>query len=290
MSMKAGRRYCCGIATGVLLAGAAAISPVRADDFAGDVPDLVWIDVGGAVNEASTDVSLRGPNGVGVAINFEDVFDLPGTKTTARMLGFVRISPKRRYLDFGYVDIGRSATRVLDRDVVWGDYTYHAGGEVRTRFATQFMYVAFRYDFLHEEKIRISGSAGLTAIRLVASVNGESGFVDDANGDPVTSGFERKGSVTAPVPMVGLNLDWALTKRLVLRTYTRFFRLNLSSFNGGLNENGIRLNWYFVRHFGLGLGYDRSNLNVKELKVGNGNIVKASYDVTGIGLYANLAF
>jgi hypothetical protein len=90
--------------------------------------------------------------------------------------------------------------------------------------------------------------------------------------------------------MVGLNLDWALTRRLVLRTYTRFFRLNLDSFNGGLNESGIRLNWYFVRHFGLGLGYDRSDLNIKEIKVGNGNIVKADYVVTGVGLYANLAF
>ena len=69
------------------------------------------------------------------------------------------------------------------------------------------------------------------------------------------------------VPMVGLNLDWASTRRLILRTYTRFFRLHLDAFNGGLSESGIRLNWYFVKHFGLGLGYD----------------------VTGIGLFATFA-
>jgi hypothetical protein len=279
-----------GIAAVMTLAAASFFSPVRADDFAGDVPDLVWIDVGGAYNEATTDVAMRGPNGIGATVNFEDVFDLPGTKTTARMLGSARISAHRRYIDFGYCDISRRATRVLDKDVEFGDYTYHAGGEVRTRFGTQFTYAAFRYDFLHENKVRISGSAGLTALRLIVSVAGESGFVDDANGNPVTSSFERKGSVTAPVPMVGINLDWALTNRLVLRTYTRFFKINVSAFNGGLTEGGIRLNWYFVKHFGLGLGYDRSFLNVKELKVGNGNIVKASYDVTGIGLFANLAF
>jgi hypothetical protein len=160
---------------------------------------------------------------------------------------------------------------------------------VRTRFSTQFTYAAFRYDFLHEDKIRISGSAGLTAIRLVASVNALSGSVTDPNGAPAND-FEKKGSAVAPVPMVGLNLDWALTNRLVVRTYSRFFRLNLSSLNGGLTEMGLRLNWYFVRHFGLGIGYDRSYLNLKELKVGNGNVLKASYDVTGVGLYATLAF
>jgi hypothetical protein len=290
MALSFARVRLFGLASFVILAATAGLVPVRADDFAGDVPDRVWIDVGGSYNSASTDVALRGPSGIGATINFEDVFDLPGTKTTARMLGFVRISEKRRYIDFGYCDISRRATRTLTEDVKWDDLTYRAGGEVRTRFGTQFMYAAFRYDFLHEPKIRISGSAGLTAIRFIASVNGESGFVDDANGTPVTSSFEREGSATAPVPMIGLNLDWALTNRLVLRTYSRFFKLNLSSFNGGLNENGIRLNWYFVRHFGLGIGYDRSSLDMKELKVGNGNVLKANYTVTGVGLFANLAF
>lgn len=267
----------------------AASTTARAEPFATDVPDRVWIDVGGAVNEVSTDVAMRGPSGLGATINFEDVFDMPGSKTTARMLGTVRISEKRRWIDFGYVDIGRTGTRDLDRDIVFGDYTYHAGANVSAHFATQFAYSAFRYDFLHEDKIRISGSAGLTLVRLIVSVNANSGVVTDANGAPVTGSFNREGSGAAPVPMVGLNLDWALTRRLVLRTYTRFFRLNLDKFNGGLHESGIRLNWYFVKNFGMGLGLDRTDLNIKELKV-DSNIVKAQYLVNGAGLYFNLAF
>lgn len=273
----------------VLALTAAASMPAHADPFAGDVPDRVWIDIGAAINEVSTDVAVQGPRGLGATIDFEDVLDLPGDKTTARMLGFVRISEKRRYIDFGYVDISRTGTRVLNRDVEFGDYTYHQGGEAHTRFATQFMYAAFRYDFLHEEKIRISGSAGATFLRLVASIEGQAGFVTDADDQPVTNDFQRKVSAVAPVPMVGLNLDWALTRRLVLRTYTRFFRLNLDKFNGGLHESGIRLNWYFVKNFGMGLGYDRTDLSIKELKVDT-KIVKAGYIVTGIGLYFDLAF
>jgi hypothetical protein len=206
------------------------------------------------------------------------------------MLGTVRISEKRRWIDFGYVDISRRGTRTLDQDVTFGDYTFLAGGEVTARFATQFMYAAFRYDFLHEDKVRISGSAGATVLRLVTSLSGQGGFVTDPNGAPVANDFEKKGSAAAPVPMVGLNLDWALTKRLVLRTYTRFFKINVDKFNGGLQESGLRLNWYFVKNFGLGLGYDRTDLDLKELKVGNGNIVKAGYLVVGVGVYANLAF
>ena len=131
----------------------------------------------------------------------------------------------------------------------------------------------------------------MTFLRFKIALNADGAFVLDPNGEPITDElFRREGSAGAPVPMIGLNLDWALTKRLVVRTYNRFFNINVSAFNGGLYESGVRLNWYFARHFGLGLGYDRTNLRLKELKVGNGNIVKAGYEVNGIGLYANLAF
>jgi len=274
----------------VVLGGAASWSTVRAEDFATDVPDLVWIDVGWAFNDVSTDVALRGPNGIGATVNFEDVFDLPGDKATARMLGSARISEKRRYIDFGYVDIRRSGSRILQNDVTFGDYTFQAGGEVEARFNTRFAYAAFRYDFLHEEKARISGSAGLTYLQLKTSVDGDANFVLDPNGDPVTTDFSKEVSQGAPVPMVGLSLDWALTRRLVVHMYSRFFRVHVSAFNGGLFENGARLDYYFAKHFGLGLGFDRTSLAIKELKVGEGNIVKADYAIGGLGLYATLAF
>jgi hypothetical protein len=40
----------------------------------------------------------------------------------------------------------------------------------------------------------------------------------------------------------------------------------------------------------LGVGYDKTDLKIKELKVGNGNVLKADYAIAGAGLYVNLAF
>jgi len=270
---------------------AASISAVRAEPFATDVPDRVWVDFGGTFNEVATNAALSGSQGVGVTVNFEDVFDLPGSKTTFRMLGTARISEKRRYIDFGYVDINRSASRIIDQDINWGDYTFQTGAEVSARFATQFIYAAFRYDFLHEEKIRISGSAGLTYLNLETALSGQATY-DDPNdpGPPVTSFFDSDASQGAPVPLIGLNVDWALTRRLVVRTYNRFFRINFAGVDGGLYESGVRLNWYFVKNFGMGLGFDRTSLKLKELELANGNKLRADYSISGVGLYFNLAF
>jgi len=279
-----------GVAALVLFAGAASLSAVRAEPFAGDVPTLVWIDAGWSENEISTSASFQGPNGIGATVDFEDVFDIPGSKATARMFGTARISPNRRYIDFGYVDINRRGSRVLEQDLTWGDYTIVANGSsVTADFNTAFIYAAFRYDFLHVEQVHISGSAGLTWINLSTGLSAQ-GTINDSDGNFYSSSYEKKASTGAPVPMIGINLDWALTRRLVVRTYTRFFRLNMSDFNGGLNESGVRLNWYFVKNFGLGIGYDRTDLNLKELSVGDGNVIKANYYFSGASLFINLAF
>jgi hypothetical protein len=279
-----------GMVALAVFAGAALISTVRADDFAGDVPTLVWIDAAWTANEVSTDVALQGKNGIGATIDFEQVFDMNPNRSTARMFGTARISPNRRYIDFGYVTIDRSGTRVIDQDLQWGDNVIQAGADLTAKFNTGFIYAAFRYDFLHLEQVHISGSAGMTWLELSTGLSGTASYTDPDGVIHPTASFDTEGSAGAPVPMVGLNLDWALARRLVLRGYSRVFRINISEFSGGLYESGIRLNWYFAKHFGLGIGYDRTDLNIKELKVGNGNIVKANYGFAGAGLFINLAF
>lgn len=260
----------------------------HAEEFANKIPDRVWVDVGGAINELTTDVSLTGKQGIGATIDFEDVFDLPGSKTTFQLQGTVRVSEKRRWVDFGYVNIARSGGRQIQQDIQWGDYLFAAGATVQAEFNTQFIYGAFRYDFLHEEKIRISGSAGLSWTDIGTKLAGNATF-DNGSG-PVAGSYDVKESIGAPVPLVGLNVDWALTKGLVLRSYNRFFRIKVTDIDGGLYETGIHLNWYFIRNLGIGLGFDRVQVKLNEYKTSQGDKAKAGYTISGIGLYATLAF
>jgi hypothetical protein len=267
---------------------AGATTAARADDFAGDVPTRIWIDLGGASSGISTTAALTGKAGVGASLDFEDVFELPGTKYTARLFGTARISDHRRYIDFGFVDINRSGSTIVDQDITWGDNTFTAGGTMTAKFRSQFIYCAYRYDFLNVEKVHIAGSAGLSWAQLSASLIGE-GNATDSNGTPIAGEFESKSSIGAPVPMIGLNLDWAITRRLILRSYNRVFGLNLSTIKGNVYESGMHLNWLFVRHFGLGVAYDKNEIKIKEFKTGD-NKGKFDYRVASLGLNLNFAW
>jgi hypothetical protein len=272
---------------GSVLVMAAALliaAPAYAEEFADKIPDLVWLDIGASVADLTTDVGLTGQSGVGATIDFEKIFNLPGNKTTFMIQGTARVSEHRRHVDFGYVNIDRSGSRVIDQDITWGDYQIDAGGTVTSEFNTEFIYAAFRYDFLHLEPIRISGSAGLSYVDLGSSLSG----VGNVNGDPAGS-FDKSTSVGLPVPLIGFNVDWALTKGLVFRSYYRFFRLNTNGIDGGMYESGIHLNWYFIRNLGLGVGWDRTELRLNSYESGN-DTLKADYTISGVGLYVTMAF
>ncbi|HJQ98278.1 MAG TPA: hypothetical protein VJ826_08175 [Candidatus Polarisedimenticolaceae bacterium] len=273
------------VGLGLVLLGVSS-SPARADF--GGVPDRIWIDLGGSTNDLSTTAALTGQSGVGAVLDFEDVFDLPGSKDTFR--GFItwRISESRKYMDFGFVSINRSGGRIIQNDFNWGDYAFAAGARVDATFDTRFIYAAYRYDFLNEEKVRISGSAGASITTLKAALTGD-GNVTGPSG-PIAGDFTAESKITAPVPMLGLNLDWAITQRLFMRTYTRFFWLNISSVDGSMKENGIHLNWLFTKHFGAGLGFDRNNIRIKEVEINQDDKAKFNYDVSGFALYLNFAW
>ena len=268
----------------LLLAGAGA---ARAD-FPGDVPDRFKFQAGGVDAQFVTQGSLSLTDGpVGAFLNFEDVFDLPISKSFWIAEGFYRFSEKG-YVDFGYVDFRRTAGTILDQDINWGDHTFLANGEVDAKFATTFAYAAYRHDFLRLDQVHISGSAGFAYLRLGTGLSA-SGNVLDQNGDPVSGSFSQDVSVSFPVPLVGLQLDWKLTKHTAIQMYFRTLYVDASGFAGGIRESAIRYEWYATRHFAIGGGFDNYNISLRKYTTGDFT-ARFEYDVRGFEGYLKMAF
>jgi len=257
-------------------------------DFPGDVPDRFKIQAGGVDANFNTNASLSLTDGpAGAYIDFEQVFDLPLYQKDWNIQGFYRFS-KKGYLDFGYVDFARSAQTILDEDIQWGEYTFQADGQVTVDFGTAFWYAAYRHDFLQLEQVHISGSAGFSYLELTSGLNA-SGSVLDQNGNPVAGEVDRKANVSFPVPLLGLQLDWKLTKRTAIQMYTRLLYIDYQDFAGGIRQAGIFYEWYPARHFGIGGGWSSYQINISRYETGD-YTARFDYDVNGLELYLKLAF
>src|SRR5262245_28890546 len=269
------------------LAFLAIVAPARAD-MPGDTKDTFRISIGGMAADAFTEASLSTQGGLGATVNFEDIFDLPVSKKVARVSGYWHFL-ERQYLDFGYVDIDRSGQRIIEQDVEWGDFIFHAGASVTAGFKTQFPYAAWRYGFLNLPQVRISGSAGLVYLGLMADLDG-TGNVTDVNGNPITGGRGQQDvSVAYPVPLFGLTIEWALNKKLMLELYKRLIYVNFAGIRGGIDESAVRLHWYITKNFGVAGGIDKESIDLKEYDSGDAK-ARFRYEVSGLAAYLDFAF
>ncbi len=280
-----------GVAGMLLLAaalGVAGTAPARAE-LPGDVPDKVRIAIGGMAADAYTDAALGSTtSGLGATVNFEDIFDLPESKDTWRFELNWRLN-KRQFIDFGYLQLNRSGSRVLEQDVEWGDFIFQANAKVTAGFDTDFPYVAWRYSFLDLPQIRVSGSAGIDYVTLSASLQA-TGNVTDKFGTLITGDVEEKVSVGAPVPQIGLQIDWALTKRLAMLLYVRQIYINnIEGIDGGIGDVAARLHWWYSKHAGISGGLEKQSIDLKSYESGDTR-ARFRYEVRGLSFYLNFAF
>jgi hypothetical protein len=268
--------------------GVAGMPATRAD-MPGDVPDKFRFAIGGIALEAYTDAALGSTrSGLGASVNFEDIFNLPGNKDVWRFEANWKIA-KRQYIDFGYFALNRSGSRLIEQNVEWGDFIYEAGGEVKATFDTNFPYAAWRYAFLDLPQVRISGSAGFNYLHIGTSLEA-TGNVTDDQGNAVNGVARQKIDVNVPVPQFGLQLDWALTKRLSVMIYNRqIYIKNVMGVTGGVGETAMRLTWWYTKHMGLTGGLDKESIDLRKYENGDSK-ARFRYEVRGGSVYANFTF
>ncbi len=261
--------------------------PVRAG-FPSEVPDRIQVQLGGTLATFDTSVGLGVKGGrLGTTVVFEDFLDLPVSKSVWRADGWWHWGDHHN-LDFGYVDIDRENAHEINEDIQFGKFTFLANSRVTGRMASRFVYAAYRHDFLKLDQVRIGGSAGASVMTLEGSLSATVGLVD-STGAAVQRGGEVGEDITIPVPLLGMQVNWAVSPRGMIEFYARFFYLNSSTLRGGMNESALRYYHFLTQHFGVGAGFDRVNINIPKFKTSD-YVVRAQYTIQGLSAYARYSF
>jgi hypothetical protein len=273
----------------VLVAGAlcAHASTVQAS-FPGDTPDRLQIQVGGTLSTLDTQAALgNAQGGVRVMLVFEDFFNLPVHDRYLRGDAAWKFGDKS-YLDLGYNNLDRAAARSIQQDATFGDYVFQAGANVEAEFNTLFIYAAYRHDFLQLDPVRISGSAGLSVVRIEAALTA-AGSVTDLNGNPVTGVVTERSKLFLPVPLLGFQIDWATGDTMVLQAYARAIALDVSGIRGGMIDSGFRYYWWFHRRAAVGAGIDRLAIGLPSYE-SEDMTARFGYTIQGFSMFLRGAF
>lgn len=274
-----------------LLALALAAPAATAADFPEGFKNRFQFELGGAWDnfdtEARLDVTRNGIVSVGSTVDFEELLNVPNEKKHFRLMGQWRFS-NVSYVQFSYESIARSGSRVADRDVTWGGATYHLGARLDGTFDSDEAYLGYRWDMFRAENVLVGATVGFAYWSIDASLAG-SGTVTLPDGSTQAASGEKGFEIKAPVPVVGLAVDGAISSRVTFDFYIRALFLNVDDFAGGTISGGASAKWYFAKNLGAGGGVDLRSIRIKEYQDGDKTFY-ANYTIVGPRIFLAASF
>jgi hypothetical protein len=220
-----------------------------AEDLEGDRFSL---SLGVFVTDRDTDTQLDGTT-TGSDINFEKDLGLDSSDSVFRLDGSYRFNERHR-LDFSVFDLSRSASRAIDRDIQWGDSLYTVNTVVDADVDLKIYKAAYTYAFMRRDK----GYLGLTAGLYVADTR--SSITEQSLGQATI------GDITAPLPVIGLRGEYALSDRWSFRASSEFFALEYNDVDGSLIDLYAGIDYSVLDNISLGIGVNSVSIDVDASK------------------------
>ena len=177
----------------------------------------------------NTNIRVDPSNGEGTEIDAESDLGLATDKLEPRFA--VRWRPGHRHeLEFGYQFAQRSADHVLDRDIIFGDSTYNAGGTVGTKLNTNQGFFVYRYAFVAKPRTQVGLSVGLGALFVNSGL--------DALGSGGRVQFSQSNKTTDPVGSIGVYGRFLSGDRWSWEAEARYIQVSVDRFDARVGEGG----------------------------------------------------
>lgn len=209
------------------------------------------------VTELNTELRF-GAKGLGFEIDAEEVLNLDSNPLTFRADAHWRFSDNRRHrLDIRYISFRREGGRSLLRDIefegpIGNIVEIPAGTYVESNFDLDIYQTSYSYSFFQDDRVDLAAIAGLYIMPIDIGLHAKGLINEDS-----TENF------IAPLPLLGLRADFAITPKVFLRSRTQIFYVRLDGFKGLLTENHFAIEYLHTKNFGIGIGYDMFRLRIE---------------------------
>ena len=217
------------------------------------------------LNQSSVRV---GSPGLGVDIDPESALGLDSTTTTFRLDGFWRFTRNRRHrLDFTYYSNRRHSNKTLEEDLEIGDDVIDVGTEIDTKFNFDLFRLGYSWSFFQDDRVDLGVGGGLYIVPIELKIDAEG----TVNGQPISPGSTVvEETLSAPLPVINLRADIAITPRWFLRNRIDAFYLEINEYTGSIIDTRVAVEYEPFKHVGFGLAWDYLRLDIEAEDDDNG--------------------
>ena len=196
--------------------------------------------------------------GLGVSLDVEEFLGLETNTSSFRIDGVWRFTENKRHkLDFGWFGFHReSRGRIFESIEIppgLGGGTI-GPGEIESTFNFDIIRIMYAYSLILDERVDFNLGLGLFIMPIEFGVQA------------IVNGVGAQGvqeDITAPLPVLGVGLDLALTPKWFIRQDLELFYLEIDNFTGSIFSGTLALEYLPWKHVGFGLGVDGKRVQVE---------------------------
>jgi hypothetical protein len=228
-----------------------------------DLDETYRISLGVSVTTFDTNATLDSRNDeIQEEIDFEDDLGFTNEVRSGWLRGFWRFAKNHR-LRLTYTPIRRSAGAVANRDLEVGDYIIKSGASIQSNFKSDIFDIEYIYSLFNRPNLEFDISTGLYWLRNQSEITAAGDVaVDGSDETEFRSAFKTKQTVHAPLPLFGLAASYEVTPGWRIHGGARYMEVSIDNISGRIISAGVGTNYYFTKHFGVGISMSTFDLKV----------------------------
>jgi hypothetical protein len=186
----------------------------------------------------------------GSTLNAEEDLGLDDKVDLGRMEFDFRLRDNN-HVRVDYFKLNRFAEQPLANPIVFGDFTFPAGTNFRSKLDWRVLTLTYTYSFLHTE--RFEGGVGLGIHLIEAHAEGS---------EPGTLNREKADEVGI-FPTIAATLAYRISKRWSITLRGQQFSANPEDFEGKMADYHGDLQYRWKKNLAIGLGYSKIQTNLQ---------------------------
>jgi hypothetical protein len=164
-------------------------------------------------------------------------------------------------IGFSWYEINLKGNKTIDDDFQIDDTIFLASGTIQSKVDLTMYRLFYNWSFYRSDKTELTLSPGMYFGDFEATFEGTL-IIDPSTNNPISRRSTVREALFAPLPTIGLSVDYKILPRLTANIRADFFYVDIDEVEGSMTELFVGLEYRVFKHFAVGAAYDRLWLNV----------------------------
>jgi len=215
------------------------------------ITDSFDFNLGGFLVDLNTSAAVGSGIGFGSFINLEETLGLQEDQSLLR-LGFRWDFARKHSIGLTWFSISRGSTGLFEEEVDFVELRFV--GYYNSTLDVDYYGLDYRYSLINNNRVNAGFSFGISTFDFSAGIDGDAYVIAEIPTQPIVEFHAASADIIAPVPAIGMFIEYAVTRKLIVSSKVQFVDLTVSGYDGRFMDLEFTVDWFFTRHFGIGGG------------------------------------